>query len=70
VRPGALLAGIWDFVAGDDWRTALGIVVALGLTALLAAAGVAAWWLMPVAAMALLRSSVQRRARLARRSGL
>lgn len=66
MRLGALPAGIWEFVVGDDWRTALGIAVALGLTALLAAAGLAAWWLLPVAAMALLRSSVHRRARLAR----
>jgi hypothetical protein len=63
VRLGAL-AGVWEFVVGDDWQTALGIVLALGLTALVAAADVTAWWVMPLAALALLRSSVRRRSRL------
>jgi hypothetical protein len=38
----------WDFVVGDDWRLAVGVVVALGLTALVADAGAAAWWVMPL----------------------
>ena len=25
-RASALLAGVWDFVVGDDWRTAIGVV--------------------------------------------
>ena len=29
----ALLRFLWDFVVGDDWRIAVGVVVALGLTA-------------------------------------
>jgi hypothetical protein len=44
----------YDFVVGDDWRVAVGVVVGLGLTALLASFGLAAWWLMPLAAIALL----------------
>jgi hypothetical protein len=63
VRIAAALAAAWEFVAGDDWQTALGIVLALGLTALVAAIGVGAWWVMPLAAMLLLRSSVRRRGR-------
>ncbi|MBO0767302.1 MAG: hypothetical protein J2O48_01330 [Solirubrobacterales bacterium] len=31
----ALAQFIWDFVVGDDWRVALGVVIALALTALL-----------------------------------
>ncbi len=62
-RLSALLAGVWDFVVGDDWRTALGVVLALGLTALLAETSVAAWWVMPVAVLCLLALSIRRAAR-------
>jgi hypothetical protein len=64
-----LLAGVWDFVVGDDWRTALGVAVALALTAVLVEAGVSAWWVMPVAVLALLGLSVRRAARSATRRG-
>lgn len=57
------LRAVWEFVAGDDWRTALGVVVSLAATALLATSDVAAWWIVPIAALALLRSSLLRRAR-------
>ncbi len=65
----ALFAGVWDFVVGDDWRTVLGVAVALGATAGLAEAGISAWWLMPVAVLALLGLSVRRAARSAMRRG-
>ncbi len=55
-----LLAGVWEFVVGDDWRTAAGVVVALAVTALVASAGVAAWWVMPLAVLGLLASSLRR----------
>ena len=58
----ALMAA-WEFVAGDDWRTAVGVVLALGLTAAIAAAGVSAWWVMPVAVVALLAASLRRELR-------
>jgi hypothetical protein len=32
----SLLRFIWDFVIGDDWRIAAGVVLALGATALIA----------------------------------
>jgi hypothetical protein len=51
---------VWEFVVGDDWLTAVGVVVALGATALIAGAGAAAWWVMPVAVAALLAFSLQR----------
>ena len=53
----------WDFVVGDDWRAALGVVLALGLTALLVAAGVDAWWLMPAGVAAVLALSLRRATR-------
>jgi hypothetical protein len=51
---------IWEFVVGDDWVTAAGVVLALGVTALVAGTGAAAWWLMPVAVAGLLGLSVRR----------
>jgi hypothetical protein len=58
----ALLA-VWEFVAGDDWRTAVGVVLALALTAVIAAAGIAAWWVTPLAVVALLALSLRRELR-------
>ena len=55
----------WDFVVGDDWRAALGIVVALGLAAALVAAGVDAWWLIPIAVALVLWMSLRREAQRA-----
>jgi hypothetical protein len=54
---------VWDFVVGDDPWTALGVVVALGATALIAGAGVPAWWVMPLAVLVLLGLSLRRAAR-------
>lgn len=59
----AALKAVWDFIAGDDWVSAFGVVAALGITALIAGAGVAAWWVMPAAALALLAGSLRRAAR-------
>jgi hypothetical protein len=58
-----ICAAVWDFVVGDDWVTAAGVIAALGVTALVAGAGAAAWWVMPTAALALLALSVWRAAR-------
>jgi hypothetical protein len=55
----------WDFVVGDDWLVAAGLVVALGLTALVAHDDVSAWWLLPVAVVGLLVLSLRRGARRA-----
>jgi hypothetical protein len=62
-RLAAAARGIWEFVVGDDWRTALGVVVAIGLTAAVAAAGIAAWWVMALAVPVLLGLSLRRAAR-------
>jgi hypothetical protein len=54
----ALAAFLWDFVVGDDWRIAVGVVSALGLTAVISGSSVAAWWILPLAVAALLAFSV------------
>jgi membrane protein implicated in regulation of membrane protease activity len=59
---GFLLA-VWEFVVGDDWWTALGVVLALALTGLLAEAAISAWWVMPPAVLVLLALSIRRAAR-------
>ncbi|HUO69944.1 MAG TPA: hypothetical protein VMU39_04140 [Solirubrobacteraceae bacterium] len=57
-RIAALLRFIWDFVVGDDWRIAAGVVVALGATALVADTHPGAWWILPLTVAALLALSV------------
>ena len=57
----------YDFVVGDDWRVAVGVVAALALTGGLAAAGVPSWWVLPVAVGVFLPLSLWRVARVARR---
>jgi len=53
----------WTFLVGDDWRVAAGIAVAFGLTALLAASSLPAWWLLPLAVALVLWQSLHRAAR-------
>ncbi len=63
-RVRAFGVGVWDFVVGDDWRLAIGVVIALGLTAIVAGAGgVSAWWVAPVCVAVLLLVSLWRAAR-------
>jgi hypothetical protein len=61
-RVEAFLRFLWDFVVGDDWRIAAGVVVAIGVTALVAGTSAAAWWILPVAVAGLLGASVWRAA--------
>jgi hypothetical protein len=48
----------WDFVVGDDWVAAAGVIAGLALTA-----AFAAWWLLPIAVAIVLTMSVLRAAR-------
>jgi hypothetical protein len=48
----------WDFVVGDDWVSAAGVVVGLALTAALAA-----WWALPLAVALVLALSLVRATR-------
>ena len=57
----------YDFVVGDDWRVALGVVIALAATYGLVQAGTDAWWLPPVVVVALLGMSLRRVVLAARR---
>ena len=50
----------WDFVVGDDWRVAVGIALALGLTAALATTWASAWIVLPLAVAAVLWLSLRR----------
>ena len=60
-------AFLWDFVVGDDWRAAAGVVALLAVAAgLVHLAGVRAWWLLPPGVVLVLASSVRRAARAAR----
>ena len=53
----------WDFVIGDDWVVAASVAVAIGATAAVAAANVAAWWLLPLAVAVVLWMSLRRATR-------
>ena len=55
----------WEFVIGDDWLVAVLAAVAIGATAVLAAAGVAAWWLLPLTIPFVLWLSLRRAIRSA-----
>jgi hypothetical protein len=57
----------YDFVVGDDWRVAVWVLLALGVSAGLCAGGVNAWWLLPVAAAGALADSLRRAVRSTRR---
>ena len=50
----------WEFVVGDDWIAAAGVVVAIGATAALARTSISAWWVMPVAVAVVLYASIRR----------
>jgi hypothetical protein len=63
LRAWACVRTVWEFVVGDDWRLALGVGLALGVTSALVAADVPAWWVMPLAVIGLLAFSVGRSAR-------
>jgi hypothetical protein len=48
----------YDFIVGDDWRVAAGVVAAFAVTAALAHVGVAAWWIVPLVVVSLLSVSL------------
>ena len=59
----AAAAAVWEFVVGDDWRLALGTVVAIGGAAVLVALGLDAWWFAPAAVPVILALSLRTAAR-------
>lgn len=65
----AFAAFWWDFIVGDDWRIAAGVIVALAGTATLTTTNVPAWWVLPVAVIALLNVSLWRTTRFPHSAG-
>ncbi|MDQ2707192.1 MAG: hypothetical protein M3Z25_05955 [Actinomycetota bacterium] len=59
----AFFAFWYDFVVGDDWRVAVGVIVALVLTYAISTTGAPAWWVLPAAVAVLLPWSLWRAAR-------
>lgn len=58
-RIAAFLRFCYDFVVGDDWRTAAAVVAALAVTGLVALTAVPAWWVLPATVLALLPLSLR-----------
>jgi hypothetical protein len=56
-------AFLYDFVIGDDPLIAAAVVVALGLTAAFAGAGISAWWILPAGVVVVLSFSLSRATR-------
>jgi hypothetical protein len=56
----------YDFIVGDDWIIAAGVVLALVVSALLARRELNAWWVMPLAVVVMLAVSIWRETRKAR----
>jgi Mn2+/Fe2+ NRAMP family transporter len=50
----------YRFIIGDDWTVAVSLAIGLLVTALLNAAQVPAWWVIPLVVVVMLRVSVQR----------
>jgi hypothetical protein len=48
----------YDFIVGDDWRVAAGVVCAIAATVFAVDRGHNWWWLLPLAAGALLSMTV------------
>ena len=62
-RARAIGAFLYDFVVGDDWRVAAGVVVALAVTYGVSRTSVPTWWVMPAAVVVLLPYSLWRAVR-------
>ncbi|HEY8673647.1 MAG TPA: hypothetical protein VIM76_07795 [Candidatus Dormibacteraeota bacterium] len=57
----------YDFIIGDDWSVAAGVVIALALVALVSRTSAPAWWILPIVVVGLLPVSVWREIRAKRR---
>ena len=57
-------ASFWyDFLIGDDWWVAVGVVLALAVTAAVSRTPVRCWWIVPAAVVLLLPGTVWRATR-------
>jgi tryptophan-rich sensory protein len=59
----AIGAFLYDFVVGDDWRVAAGVVIALAVTYGVSRTSAPTWWVMPAAVVVLLPYSLWRAVR-------
>ena len=59
----------YDFIIGDDWTVAAGVVIALAVVAVVSRTSIPAWWIVPVAVAILLPMSVWRVTRTLRHEG-
>ena len=50
----------YDFIVGDDWAIAIGVIVGLVLAGVLVQQGMNPWWLMPLAVAIVLAISLWR----------
>jgi hypothetical protein len=57
----------YDFIVGDDWRVAVGVVIAFAITYGVSQSSVPAWWLLPLAVVILLPASLWRAVRASQR---
>jgi len=63
-RTSAFVAFWYDFIVGEDWRLAIGVITALALTyALSNSVTVPSWWVLPATVLTLLSASLWRVAR-------
>jgi phage shock protein PspC (stress-responsive transcriptional regulator) len=54
----AFFAFLYDFVIGDDWRIAVGVVIGLAVTYAISQTSVPAWWVLPALLVVLLPASL------------
>jgi hypothetical protein len=65
-RSVSAFVGFWyDFVIGDDWTVAVGVIAALALTYGLSETAMPVWWVLPAAVAVVLSLSLGRVARRA-----
>lgn len=57
----------YNFIVGDDWSVAAGVILLLALTSFLTRRGIGAWWLLPGGVVIVLWVSLWRVSRGARR---
>ncbi|HLX19477.1 MAG TPA: hypothetical protein VKR23_04945 [Gaiellaceae bacterium] len=50
----------WNFIVGDDWLAAVGIILGIAATAGIATSGIATWWVMPLVVLIVLVVSLRR----------
>ena len=53
----------WDFIVGDDWMAAAGVVIGIAATAYLAHNGHNAWLLMPLVVILVMYVTLRRATR-------